>query len=171
MSGKLLGIFIIATALIFGAAVYYFQVFYYYETVEDDAGQVFLTPLDGTAPRHIPYADFEGIDASSSPIRFRGCFTTPETVQSLDAGFEPYEGANPRNAPFWFGCFDAEAIGLLIETGKAHVYTAQRNVEYGIDRVVAVADDGRGWIWEEINECGDKAYDGTPLGEDCPARD
>ncbi|KAA8612918.1 DUF6446 family protein [Salipiger aestuarii] len=171
MSGKLLGIFIIVTALIFGAAVYYFQVFHYYETVVDDAGEVFLTPLDGTEPRHIPYADFEGIDATSSPIRYRGCFTTPETVQSLDARFERYEGAEPRNAPFWFGCFDSEAIGLLIETGEAHVYAARRNVEYGIDRVVAVANDGRGWIWEEINECGDKAYDGTPLGEDCPPRD
>ncbi|MDO6584935.1 DUF6446 family protein [Salipiger sp. 1_MG-2023] len=171
MSGKILAIAIVATALIFGAAVYYFQVFYYYETVSDDAGEVFLTPRDGGAPQHIVYNDFEGIDASSSPIRFRGCFHTPETLQSLDSRFERYTAAQPRNAPFWFGCFDAEAIGLLIETGEAHVYAAQRNVEYGIDRVIAVASDGRGWIWEEINDCGDKAYDGTPLGEDCPARD
>ncbi|EAU44173.1 DUF6446 family protein [Salipiger bermudensis] len=171
MSGKILGIAIIVTALLFGAGVYYFQVFHYYERVEDDAGQVFLTPLDGGAPEHIPYGDFEGIDATSSPIRFRGCFTTPERPQALDARFEHYDGAEPRNAPFWFDCFDAEAIGTLVETGEAHVYTAQRNIEYGIDRVVAVTEDGRGYIWEEINDCGDKAYDGTPLGEDCPPRE
>ena len=88
MSGKILGIAIIVTALLFGAGVYYFQVFHYYERVEDDAGQVFLTPLDGGAPEHIPYGDFEGIDATSSPIRFRGCFTTPERPQALDARFE-----------------------------------------------------------------------------------
>ncbi|MCR8550700.1 DUF6446 family protein [Salipiger sp. P9] len=171
MSGKILAIFIVATALIFGAGVYYFQVFYYYTKVADDAGEVALTPLGGGAPQHIAYTDFQGIDASSSPIRFRGCFSTPERPQALDERFERYEGAEPRNAPFWFRCFDAEAIGRQIETGEAHVYTAQRNIEYGIDRVIAVTGDGQGYIWEEINECGDKAYDGTPLGEDCPPRE
>ncbi|APX23758.1 MAG: histidine kinase [Rhodobacteraceae bacterium] len=171
MSGKILAIAIVVAALLFGAGVYYFQVFHYYERVADDAGEVFLTPVGGGTPEHIPYGDFEGIDASSSPIRFRACFTTPETPETLDPRFERYEGAEPRNAPFWFGCFDAEEIGLMIETGEAHVYTAERNVEYGIDRVVAVTENGRGYIWEEINDCGDKAYDGTPLGEDCPPRD
>ncbi|GGG73234.1 signal transduction histidine kinase [Salipiger pallidus] len=171
MSGKILASAIIAVALIFGAVVYYFQVFHFYEAVEDDAGQVFLTPLSGEAPEHLVYSEFEGIDADSSPIRYRACFETPARPQELDEVYERYEGAVPRNAPFWFDCFDAEAVGLLVETGEAHVYAAQRNIEYGIDRVVAIAEDGRGWIWEEINDCGDKAYDGTPLGEDCPPRD
>ncbi|MAU46863.1 MAG: histidine kinase [Yangia sp.] len=171
MSGKILAIAIVVSALLFGAGVYYFQVYYYYAAVEDDAGQVFLTPLGGGAPEHIAYAGFEGIDATSSPIRYRACFTTPERPQALDERFERYGDGEPRNAPFWFSCFDAEEIGRMIETGEAHVYIAQRNIEFGIDRVVAVAEDGRGYVWEEINECGDKAYDGTPLGEDCPPRE
>ncbi|MCA0996229.1 DUF6446 family protein [Alloyangia pacifica] len=170
MSGKILGIGIIAAALIFGAVVYYTQVFYYYYDLPAEEAEVLLTPLDGTAPRAIAFEDFEGIDATSSPIRYRACFSTSESPQTLDPLFERYEGSEPRNAPFWFGCFDAEDIGDEIAAGTAHVYTSQRNIEFGIDRVVAVTGDGRGYIWEEINECGDKAYDGTPLGEDCPER-
>ena len=80
-------------------------------------------------------------------------------------------GAAPRNAPPWFDCFDAEAIGEDIRNRRAYVFVSQRNLEFGIDRVVAVTDDGRGYIWHEVNDCGDKAYDGSPLGEDCPERD
>lgn len=170
MSGKILGIFIVAAALIFGAVVYYAQVYYFYAPLPEDEARVVLTPQDRGEPRDIPFRDFEGIDASSSPIRYRACFTTSERPDTLDPVFERYEGAEPRNAPDWFGCFDAEAIGAQIAAGTAHVYTSRRNIEFGIDRVVAITEDGRGYIWEEINECGDKAYDGTPLGEDCPER-
>ena len=90
---------------------------------------------------------------------------------TLTETFEPYEGASPRTAPGWFDCFDAEAIGTAITAGDALVFTGQRNLEYGIDRVVAITADGRGYVWHEVNDCGDKAYDGSPLGEDCPPRD
>ncbi|WP_353474946.1 DUF6446 family protein [Salipiger sp. H15] len=170
MSGKILAILIVAAALIFGAVVYYTQVYYFYETLPADEARVVLTPQDRGAPRDIPFEGFEAIDATSSPIRYRACFTTSERPDTLDPVFERYEGAEPRNAPFWFGCFDADEIGTEIAAGTAHVYTSQRNIEFGIDRVVAITEDGRGYVWEEVNECGDKTYDGTPLGEDCPQR-
>ncbi|WP_417723992.1 DUF6446 family protein [Salipiger sp.] len=171
MTGKIIGIGIIAAALIFGAVVWYAQTYYYYDEVALLDADVVLTPLDGGAPVGISYADFRGIDADSSPIRYRACFTTSEALADLDTRFEQYADAEPRNAPFWFDCFDADAIGEQIESGMAHVYAGQRNIEFGIDRVVAVTEDGRGYVWEEINDCGDKSYDGTPLGEDCPVRD
>jgi len=43
-------------------------------------------------------------------------------------------------------------------------------VAYGVDRVVALTADGRGWSWHELNECGHKAYDGTAVGPACPDR-
>ncbi|EPX78628.1 DUF6446 family protein [Salipiger mucosus] len=171
MSGKILAIAIVAVALIFGAVVYYAQVYYYYTEVPAAEAQVVLTPEDGGAPRPIEFSDYQGIDATSSPIRYRACFSTPERPETLNGRFERYEGAEPRNAPFWFGCFDAEAIGEAIAAGEAVVYTARRNFEFGIDRVVAVTRDGRGYVWQEVNDCGDKAYDGTPLGDHCPPRD
>lgn len=169
-AGKLMAGAILACGLAAGVAIYYLQVYYFYEeVVPNGVDDVMLTQLDGTRVA-IPYGDFTAIDAESSPIRYRACFTTTLTPAEAAASFQPYEGAEPRVAPKWFDCFDAEAIGAKIEAGTAQVFTSQRNREFGIDRVVALTDDGRGYVWHEINDCGDKAYDGTPLGDDCPDR-
>ena len=40
-----------------------------------------------------------------------------------------------------------------------------------VDRVVAITEDGRGYVWHELNDCGAKAYDGSPTGEACPPRE
>ena len=171
MTGKILTIVIVVCALAAGIAMYYLQVYAYYEEVTPTGtDDVQLTSMDGNLET-ILYEDFRAIDADSSPIRFRACFTTQTPLSTLTSTYEEYVGAAPRNAPGWFECFDADAIAEDIELGRAQVFTGQRNLEFGIDRVVAITQDGRGYIWHEINECGDKAYDGSPLGEDCPERD
>ncbi|HKK97183.1 MAG TPA: DUF6446 family protein [Marivita sp.] len=171
MTGKILSAVIVVCALIAGVSMYYLQVYAFYEeltpTGTDD---VQLTTLTGNRET-ILYEDFQAIDADSSPIRYRACFTTPTPLSTFLETYEAYSGAAPRNAPGWFECFDAEAIGEEIRNMRAHVFVSQRNREFGIDRVVAITDDGRGYVWHEVNECGDKAYDGSPLGEDCPERD
>ena len=82
----------------------------------------------------------------------------------------PAEKAVPRNAPFWFDCFDAAAIGAELKAGQAAAYVSQKNVHYGVDRIVAITADGRGYAWHDLNDCGEKAYDGTVVGEECPPR-
>jgi len=172
MSGKIVGIVLVLCGLVAGIAVYYLQLYHFYEEVQaSGTDDVQLTLMASGAPESILYENFEAIDADSSPIRYRACFTTPMSIPMLTETYEPYEGAEPRVAPGWFGCFDAEAIGAEIAAGTALVFTGQRNLEFGIDRVVAITDDGRGYVWHEVNECGDKAYDGSPLGKDCPERD
>lgn len=159
-------------SLIFGAAVYYMQVYHYYEEIQaSGSNDVELLVLATGEREAILYEDFQAIDAESSPIRYRACFTTPMSIALLSETYEIYDGAEPRNAPHWFDCFDSKAIGAEIEAGTAHVFTSQHNLYFGIDRVVAITDDGRGYVWHEINECGDKAYDGTPLGDNCPERE
>ncbi|KUF12009.1 DUF6446 family protein [Pseudoponticoccus marisrubri] len=171
MTGKLMAGAIVLCGLLAGIGVYYFQVYHFYEEVEaQGTNDVELTVMASGTPEPILYDSFEAIDADSSPIRYRACFTTTMSFPMLTETYEPYEGAEPRTAPGWFDCFDAEAIGAEIDAGTALVFTGERNIEFGIDRVVAITDDGRGYVWHEINECGDKAYDGTPLGEDCPER-
>ena len=172
MSGKILGLAILLPALVAGVLIYYFQVYAYYETVTPSGtDDVQLTALGTGQPETILYEDFRAIDSDSSPIRYRACFTTPTPLGTLAATYEPYSGAEPRNAPGWFDCFDADAIGSELRAGRAKVFVGTRNLEFGIDRVVAVTEDGRGYIWHEINDCGDRAYDGSPLGQDCPDRD
>lgn len=171
MSGKILGIVIVLSGIVAGIAIYYLQIHHFYEEVQaSGTDDVQLTLMVTGQPEPILYENFQAIDADSSPIRYRACFTTPMSIPMLTETYDPYEGASPRVAPGWFDCFDAEAIGAEIKAGTAFVFTGQRNLEFGIDRVVAITDDGRGYVWHEVNDCGDKAYDGSPLGEDCPER-
>ncbi|MDQ2092012.1 DUF6446 family protein [Marimonas arenosa] len=171
MSGKLVGSFIVATALIFGAVVYYFQVYGYYEEVAvHGAEDVMLTALVSGRPEPILYGDFKAIDGSSSPIRYRACFTVQNSIPMLTETYEAYEAAEPRNAPGWFDCFDAQEIGHALENGEALAFLGTRNVEYGIDRVIAVLPDGRGFAWHQINHCGEVVFDGKPVPEDCPPK-
>ncbi|MBS0124540.1 DUF6446 family protein [Thetidibacter halocola] len=169
MTGKFLAGIIVACSLIAGIAIYYLQVYYFYETLPPQAS-ITLTGADG-APVELAVTGFEGIDADSSPIRYRACFDVALSLDEATARLDPYQGSEPRTAPGWFTCFDAEAIGDRIEAGTARVFAVQRNLEFGIDRVIAITDDGRGYVWHEINDCGDKAYDGSPLGDDCPPRE
>jgi len=36
---------------------------------------------------------------------------------------------------------------------------------------LTILDNGKGYIWHEINDCGDKLYDGSPVSNECPKRD
>ena len=42
------------------------------------------------------------------------------------------------------------------------------NIQYGIDRVVAVYPDGRGYAWHQINACGEVVFNREPVPEGCP---
>lgn len=168
-AGKLMAGGLVAVALIAGAALYYLQVYHFYVRLPADGVQVVATGLDGD-PRPLPVSNWQGIDADSSPIRYRACFDTSLTLHIARASFEPYPKAAPRVAPGWFDCYDAKALGAQIAAGQAQVFLGTSNLEFGIDRVIALTDDGRGYVWHEVNDCGDKAYDGSPLGDDCPER-
>ena len=169
MNGKIAILAIFFSAVIMGGAVYYLQVYGYYRTVEPIPGaDVQMAMQDGTGPAPIAYGDFQAIDADSSPIRYRACFTTPLTLEKLQQERVVAPGMEPRNGPGWFDCFDAAAIGAELDAGTAVTFMGQKNVAYGVDRIVAITQDGRGYVWHDLNDCGAKAYDGTVVGEECP---
>ncbi len=151
MSGRLLGAFIVITALISGVAIYYLQLYAFYDEVSAGDG-VRMTNMVTGQPEIVLYDSFEGIDADSSPLRYRGCFTTTMSLAMLTETFEPYEDATPLTAPGWFDCFDAVAIGTAIEQGEALAFLGERNIKDGVDRVVAIFPDGRGFAWHQLNE-------------------
>lgn len=169
MNGKFVGGAIVTISLIAGAAIYYLQVYAFYDEVSArGSDDVMLTTMATGAPEPILYEDFQAIDATSSPIRYRACFTTTQSQAMMTETYEPYLDAVPLVGPKWFDCFDAVAIGRAIEEGEALAFLGQANIEYGIDRVVAVFPDGRGYAWHQINHCGEKVFDGRPAPEDCP---
>ncbi|WP_252731515.1 DUF6446 family protein [Lentibacter algarum] len=158
-------------SLLTGFAIYYLQVYAYYEDViANGETDVELVSLASGEPEPILYDGFEAIDATSSPIRYRACFKTEQSIALITETYETYEGAEPLVAPRWFDCFDAVEIGEAIDDGTAFAFLGQRNIEYGIDRVVAIMPDGRGFAWHQINECGKVVFDGLPVPEGCPPK-
>ncbi len=170
--GKIMGGFIVLTALIGGVAMYWLQVYGYYDAVpvSDTKDDVKLTLLVNGEAEPILYEAFEAIDSESSPIRYRACFRTSMSAALLTETYEMVESAVPRNAPGWFDCFDAKEIGTSLEAGQGLAFLGEKEIKYGIDRIVAILPDGRGFAWNEINECGEIAFDGKPLPAHCPSR-
>ena len=168
MSGKLLATFLVLAALVAGGAMFYLQVYGYYDRLSVTGPEdVVLTRLDGTT-EPVSHVDFQAIDSESSPIRYRGCFKTNVPITELAAHYQAAEEAVPLHAPFWFDCFDAEKIGEALEQGQAQAFMSIAHVTYGIDRIAAVFPNGQGVVWQQINRCGEKAFDGDPVPDGCP---
>ncbi len=171
MTGKLLAILLLLSALVAGAGMYYLQIYGFYYDVEAQPGQDVVLMTDASdAPSPIPYAAFRAIDADSSPIRYRACFETDLRPQGMLKTYVAVENAEPLTAPGWFDCYDAVALADALKSGRAQAFMATKNIHFGVDRIIAVTDEGKGYIWHALNNCGEKAYDGTVIGEECPAR-
>jgi hypothetical protein len=171
MNGRFIVSAIVICAALAGAAMFYLQIYGFYDDVSERDNRVVLTSVVTGAPEEIPVSSLSAIDADSSPIRYRACFQTDQSIGMLTESFELHPKAEPRVAPGWFECFEAEQIGNDLANGNAVAFWGQRNIEYGIDRVVAIYADGRGYVWHEVNDCGDKLYDGSPKDPNCPERD
>nr|WP_282568943.1 DUF6446 family protein [Aliiroseovarius sp. S2029] len=151
VSGRIIGIFIVVTALVAGIAIYWLQLYAFYDDVSLNT-ELRMTNVVTGEPEIVLYDSFQGIDADSSPLRFRGCFTTKMSLAMLTETFETYENATPLTAPGWFDCFDASQIGAALETGDAIAFLGERDIQDGVDRVVAIFPDGRGYTWHQLNE-------------------
>ena len=169
MTGKFLASFLVFCAVLAGGGMYYLQVYGFYEEVQaSDVGDVQLTGLSSGVPEAILYENFKAIDADSSPLRYRACFETGMSQAMLTETYEAYKFPVPNNAPGWFDCFDAQAVGAALEVETAIAFMGTFNVVYGFDRVVAVTEDGKGFVWHQLNKCGEAAFDGDPLPQGCP---
>ncbi|MBM3615552.1 MAG: histidine kinase [Alphaproteobacteria bacterium] len=151
MWGRIAAGVIVLTALVAGVAVYYLQEYAYYSEAAFEPGrEIMLTPIESDLPEPILAEGIIGIDAESSPLRFRACFRTPLTQGMLSETYQAYEGATPLNAPSWFDCFDAQAIGVGLENGEALAFLSQSDIAPDVDRVVAVFADGRAYAWHQF---------------------
>lgn len=168
--GKLVVILLALAALLAGAGVWYTNTRAFWAPVE---GPVTLTLWSDDGLTAIPATEATAVASASSPLGFRACFLHGLDLSALgdEIAVEPRPDAVPTIPPAGFDCFDPPEIAALLETGEAAAFTAFEHAQFGVDRIVALAEDGRGWAWHQINECGERAYDGTPVGEACPARE
>ena len=147
-SGRWLVVAILGVTAVFAAAQWYFQTRAYYTPIE--SADLVVTTLTGEVLPLEP-GDFEGIDADTSPLRFRVCFTLDEAGVATALRGAPYDDPTPLVAPGWFDCFDAEAIGTALEAGQAEAVLAEREARAGVDRVLAIFPDGRAYGWHQLN--------------------
>ncbi len=139
MSGKALMIGLLAVTAVFAAALIWFQFFAYYQRASVAAIEV-----AGVAT---PVADYDGIDAATSPLKLRGCFRADPAAF---AAAEPAPDATPLTAPFWFRCFDAGALTDDLAAGRATAYAIGRDRPAGFDMMAALYPDGRGYVWRQL---------------------
>jgi hypothetical protein len=167
MKGSIVSGAIVLAAVALGGGLYYSQTHAHYDTIEAQAVRVEATTFFGNT-EDLLAEDFEGIDADTSPIKYRACFKTPLSQAMMTETFEPYDAAEPLVAPKWFDCFNAEQLAIDIESGAAIAFLGTENISYGTDRVVAVYADGRAFAWHQINVCGATVFEGYDAPEGCP---
>ncbi|QXT41287.1 DUF6446 family protein [Gymnodinialimonas ceratoperidinii] len=145
-SGRIIVVVIVLSTIIFGLGLWYTNTRAYYAPVEDLV--LTVQTEDGTlVPLDVSNA--EAIDAATSPLRFRACFTLDDPAPLVDA--MPYEDPTPLIPPAWFDCFDATALGEALEAGTAQAYLGAFDTARGVDLVVATFPDGRGYAWTQLN--------------------
>lgn len=161
MMGRVAALALLLAGLAGGGAMYYLQVYAYYDRLEPRASLNAETS-EGVTPLAI--TGFEGIDSDSSPLRYRACFT----VLDAPAGLTAYPAPQPLNAPRWFRCFDAGRLEADLAAGRAQAWLVEANFQYGFDRVMALYPDGNAFLWHQMNACGAAHFDGRALPQGCP---
>lgn len=158
MSGKIMAAFMVLAALAIGGGLWYSLNYSYYTQVT----QLRVITAFGD---EFPVANYQGIDATSSPLKMRACF---DVEWDYIPSEEHKEEAAPLNAPFWFDCFDATKIGEDLRSDKATALLADSNDPYGFNTFIAQYPDGKAYMWRQINDCGEAAFRGDDLPEGCP---
>ena len=141
--GRIAVLVIVGVGLLGGALMFYLQVWGYYDDAPLEPDLVAIDGINATI-----YA-YEGIDADSSPIRYRACF---EIDPVIGRALPDAPEAEPLNAPFWFDCFDAEDLGADLASGEARAVMLRENLRPGVDRVAAIYPDGRAYAWQQLND-------------------
>ncbi|MFV0386114.1 DUF6446 family protein [Paracoccus sp. (in: a-proteobacteria)] len=152
MNGKWPAMILVAATLAAGGGVWYAQEYGFYETL-DPAGPdavILATPAGGGAPAQLAVSDFQGIDADSSPMRWRACFRLAAPPAPQD--FTPYPDATPLIGPRWFDCYDAGRITADLASGAAKAVLGQSGIRPDVDRVLAIYPDGRAYGWHQFND-------------------
>ncbi len=141
MNGRRLIVGFLIFLGLFAAGLIYTQFFAFYER-QHGVGALTI------AGAVVPVADYDGIDASSSPLKLRGCFRIdPAAVAALTPAPKP----TPLTPPFWFRCFDAGRIEADLASGAARAYAIGPGQPPGFDTMIAVYPDGRGYLWRQLD--------------------
>ncbi|SLN22006.1 DUF6446 family protein [Pseudooctadecabacter jejudonensis] len=166
---------IIGSGVLAGAGMIYLQNYAGWAELSSlEVGEVQLQTLEGGELEAIIAENVKGLDTVQDGVRlsgdlsFRACFTTPQSLAMLTETYVIADNAEPLTTVGWFDCYDAREVGQAIETGEAVAFRGMENISYGVDRMAAVFPDGRGFVWHQLNACGEALFAGDTPPETCP---
>jgi len=167
-------VFILGSGLLAGVGMSYLYLYAgWSELTAEEVGPIEVRTASGALDA-LDVTDVSGLDTVDDGVRlsgalsFRACFTTAAAPSTLAETYVTQENAVPLTSPRWFDCYDAREVGASLENGTAVAFAGEENISYGVDRVVAVLDDGRGFVWHQLNACGEALFAGDTPPETCP---
>jgi len=158
VNGKAIVISLLICAAVAGVGLWYSIEKAYYERITG------VTEVVAYGDK-FPVSNYDGIDADTSPLKMRACFTVDWDYFPTD---EFKDVATPLNAPSFFSCFDAGQLTDDLQAGAATAILANENVPYGFDTYIVQYPDGRAYMWRQINICGESQFSGDDLPAECP---
>ena len=141
MNGKSFVFLFLSVVVIFSVALFYFQNYAYYESIDARQNMVFGNKM-------YKISNYQGIDSKTSGLKLRECFDI-DRLDDID--LPKYEKPTPLTAPFWFKCFNAGIITKDLEDGKASAFLSKKEEFDGIDNVIAIYPDGKSYRWRQLN--------------------
>ena len=152
MKGSILVGGFLAFTAIFAGVLWYYQNYAFYDVSSSEYFTMELTLVGGGEPAPILADEFNLLTSDTSPLKFRACFTVGNSIPMLTETYVVFEDATPLKSPSWFDCYDYVQITEDLKSGKAVAFLGEKNITDGIDRVVAIYDDGRAFAWHQFND-------------------
>jgi len=87
--------------------------------------------------------------SSSGHADLHGCFETTMSLPMLTETYQLFDQAKPVVPVGGLDCYDAEKIKEAMAADSALAFLSRANVTRGLDRVVVIYDDGRGFVWNQ----------------------
>ena len=108
-----------------------------------------LTPVGGGLPEEILHDAVEATRDNALPDSLWACFQTPLSMGLLTESYVVAEEVAPTNPVSSLPCFDAQDVIAAVTVGDAVAFMGERDVIPGVDRIVAVYQDGRAVAWNQ----------------------
>ena len=108
MKGNIFVILLLSFTLLFGATLWYFQNYAYYE--RNDVNDMTITLMGTGSKINVELDEIKSINSSTSPLKFRSCLKINSQALETIENYLPYSEGIPLRAPNWFKCFNVKNI-------------------------------------------------------------
>ena len=100
-------------------------------------------------PPEVLHDAVEATRDNALPDSLWACFQTPLSMGLLTESYVVAEEVAPTNPVSSLPCFDAQDVIAAVTVGDAVAFMGERDVIPGVDRIVAVYQDGRAVAWNQ----------------------